>query len=123
MKNTIFLIVGIILISCSQKKQSDTSCLQFMYGTYKVVFDEENPIETVITRKDSIQYEYYQNDTFIYDVKWIDDCTYLLKEQVDSSQIIQNIITNRTSNQYQFITTYYNSEIGFQMKGTAVIID
>lgn len=104
MRNFYFLILVCTLSSCYSPVRN---CKDFKTGTFKYEAFVGNEIQTTIfIRNDTIQIEKYKGKTDTSEVRWINNCEFVLtplhpKSILDQYQIHMKILET-SSNTYRF---------------------
>jgi len=103
------LLCGIVTHAQTSDQPKATDCRKFRNGTFKIV--DEKLGNFTIVRKGDTQVETKEGDTgsIVFQVKWIDDCTYTLTPgetfrkkfpQIPSNAILTVNIIKTTANSY-----------------------
>jgi hypothetical protein len=112
-----FLSIFLLLISCYEVERN---CSNFRTGTFE--FEAVSGTEvftTRIERNDSIEIEYYKQSIDTAEIRWINDCEYVLrklnpKNMAEEKAIHIKILTSK-DNRY----TFEFSEVGKSGKSRA----
>jgi hypothetical protein len=114
----IYILLGFILISCYNPERE---CEDFKVGKFKYeALIDGNLENTIFIRNDSLQIEIYQGKTDTSQIRWINDCEFVLtplnpESILDQVQIHMKILST-TQNTYKF---QYNV-VGEKQKETGI---
>ena len=98
-----YLILFIFLTSCYQVERN---CSDFKTGSFKFEAVSGTEIFTTrIERNDSIEIEYYQESIDTAEIRWINDCEYILRKLNPKSR------AEKKSIHIKILTTKENSYI------------
>ena len=93
MKKILQLAFILVLSSVSIKSFSQkTDCQKFKNGTFEFI-GKDSTVEYIIIRKGDLQKEqvFGEKTYYTFNVKWIDDCTYVLTMTKKTSKILSDI--------------------------------
>jgi len=89
-----YLILTIIGFFCLNSVKAQASgCLKFKQGKFKMIYNEKL---LIIKRDATHQYEYYNNSNvpISYKIKWIGNCSYILKPDANNFKRFPNTPKN-----------------------------
>jgi hypothetical protein len=122
-KKIILLLLTLTLVSCYQQERN---CTDFKTGK----FTSETTIKgkkftTQFERNDSIQIEVYEGKIDTFNVRWINDCEYIMqnsrpKNREERKSISIRILTTQEKN-YTFEYSYVGESI--KQKGTVTKLE
>lgn len=121
---TYFLLaITFLLTSCYNQERN---CKDFKTGKFKseIEIDEKKMVST-FERNDSIQIETFNGITDSYDVRWTNDCEYVIKNSKPKNRAekkaIQMKILTTTKNSYTFEYNFVGESL--KQKGIAYKLD
>lgn len=104
MKNLLFLILVLVLVSCYQ---SERDCAKFKTGTFEFSYSIDG-VEKVgrFMRNDTLNIDYFDNRVDSASVRWINDCEFILtkinpKNRQEEKPIHMKILATK-ENSYDF---------------------
>lgn len=104
MKKLFILPLFVLLISCFE---AEHNCKDFKTGTFEFV-SKINGVEkkSTFTRTETMQIETYEGKTDTADIRWVNDCEYILQKRhpknMEEKKAIDMKILGTTKNSYTF---------------------
>ncbi|MGG7034742.1 MAG: DNA topoisomerase IV [Flavobacterium sp.] len=104
MKKLLILPLFVLLISCFE---AEHNCKDFKTGTFEFV-SKINGVEkkSTFTRTETMQIETYEGKTDTADIRWVNDCEYILQKRhpknMEEKKAIDMKILGTTKNSYTF---------------------
>ena len=117
--STLFIISSLSMHSCYAPEQN---CAKFQQGTFEFEALVEGELKkTRFLRNESFEIEYYEGKTDTAQIRWINDCEYVLKSQDpknrQEAQAMHFKILTTQNNQYTFEYSLVGSDN--KQQGTA----
>ena len=102
----------LLFVSCFN---TERNCEKFKEGTFQFQTLVGDSIETTLFyRNDSIEIERYKGQTDTSNIRWVNDCEYILKsispESIDENKQIQFKILSTDNKTYRFEYNILNSD-------------
>lgn len=123
LKPTTFLLLLILFTSCYNQKRN---CKDFKNGKFKSEIEVDGKkIFSTFERNDSIQIETFKGVTDSYDVRWTNDCEYVIKNSKPKNRAekkaVQVKILTTSKKSYTFEYNFVGETI--KQKGIAYLIN
>lgn len=104
MKKLLILPLLLLLVSCFE---AEHNCKDFKTGTFEFI-SKINGVEkkSTFTRTETMQIETYEGKTDTADIRWVNDCEYILQKRhpknMEEKKAIDMKILGTTKNSYTF---------------------
>ena len=120
---TACILLFLLLTSCYNQERK---CKDFKTGKFKSEIEVDGKkLFTTFERNDSIQIETFEGVTDSYDVRWINDCEYIIKnskpKNMAEKKAVQVKILTTSENLYNFEYNFVGEAI--KQKGIAYKLD
>lgn len=119
---TLYSLFFVLLTSCYNQERN---CKDFKNGKFKSEIEVEGKkMVSTFERNDSIQIETYEGITDTYDVRWTNDCEYVIKnskpKNMAEKKAIQVKILTTSKNSYNFEYNFVGENT--KQKGVAYLM-
>ena len=119
---TAYILLFLLLTSCYNQERK---CKDFKTGKFKSEIEVEGKkYVTTFERNDSIQIETFEGVTDSYDIRWTNDCEYIIKnskpKNMAEKKAVQVKIMTTSKNSYTFEYNFVGEAI--KQKGIAHLI-